>query len=727
MQFFKSPTTRLCLRIALPTFLIFGATIATVVVALNRMAGEVDSVERLLTARSTVAAADSVLREIGKAHRDYAEWDDAVRHLYGPLDAQFLVETFDSATETELFFDTAYILDEDGRTLFGTHTGERTELVAADAFSPAITKLLAGLPTDGSTYQVRTGWIAGTWGLAAVAVGPIVPTTPGFEHQRPRSRYLIVSKVFGQTAADAVARDYVIKGMRFAGSNERPEDKLDLVDPAGSTIATLTWPPSELGSKAHSDISPAVIVMLTVVGLTIFALVLIAIRGIREIKKNEDQARYAAAHDSLSGLPNRAELIRRLADSIATARRDGTQGALIFLDLDGFKHVNDSYGHDIGDRLLRNLSAGFHAVCRDRLIARIGGDEFAIILTEDEPVKAAIELSRRVINFIAQPVEIDGRAIVIGTSIGIAVLDGSVSSAEEALRRADVAMYEAKQQGRNRIFTYDASVDAARHERLAIAANLRDALRANGLELAYQAIFDAATRRIVGAEALLRWSDADGTPVPPGVFIPIAEENGLIDELGEWTLRRACSDAAAWKGVRISVNVSPAQFRNPNFTSLLSTILDETGVEHHCVELEVTETYLVANPEQARHSISAVRDMGVSVALDDFGTGYSSIGYLRSFTFDKLKLDRSLITGIIADQRAQRFVQATIALADALGLDVVAEGVENEEEAVLLRLAGCREFQGFHLARPCTAAEFSALIRSSVHAPMSTMAIARAN
>lgn len=380
----------------------------------------------------------------------------------------------------------------------------------------------------------------------------------------------------------------------------------------------------------------------------------------------------------------------------------------MFLDLDGFKRVNDAYGHEIGDRLLRSVAAGFRAVCGDRMIARVGGDEFAILLIDEKPVEAAMELGQRVIRYLTRPIEIDGRVVALGSSLGVATIDETVPSAEEALRRADIAMYQAKQQGRNRIFTYDAAVDIARHERLAIAADLRKALRSGDIEIAYQPIFDATSCRVVGAEALLRWPRTGAEPIPPSVFVPIAEEIGLIDELGIWTLRQACSAALSWPTVRVAVNVSPAQFRNPSF----DLVLTEVGLAPERLELEVTEAYLVANPAQASQSISPIRALGVAVALDDFGSGFSSIRYLRSFTFDRLKLDRSLIAGIATDERVMRFVQATIAMADALDLKVVAEGVETEEEASLLRRAGCREFQGFHLARPCSATEFAEYLRT---------------
>jgi diguanylate cyclase (GGDEF)-like protein len=710
MPLLKSAPTRFGLRVALPALVILFGTIATVVISLDRMADAVNRVEDTLTERSTEAAISTVLRRIGQTHRDYAEWDDAARRLYGTVDPQFVSETFDSATETQIFFDTAYILDEAGQPLARIRIGKQINLAVAEAFSPAIDLMLDGLATDGRTYEVRTGLVQGPWGLAAVAAGPIVPSSSDFDQQPSQSRYLILAKDLNTAALDILAEEYVLRGLRFAQADEKPTEKLDLIDPTGRTIATLTWPASTMGSQAYSDISPAVMVMLTLIGLTMIVLIVIAVRGLKDLKRGEEQARFAAAHDALTGLPNRAALIRGLGDAITAARRDATAGALIFLDLDGFKAVNDAYGHDIGDRLLRSVAAGFNAVCGDRVIARVGGDEFAIILVDQGATQAALDLSRLLTRYLSQPFDIDGRVIVVGTSIGIAAIDGTIPSAEEALRRADVAMYQAKQQGRNRAFVYDASIDITRHQRLEIAADLRKALRSGKLELAYQPTFDATTRRIVGAEALLRWPTPGKIAIPPSVFIPIAEETGLIDELGAWTLREACKAACDWPNVHVAVNVSPAQFRNPNFDALLSTILAETRLPAHALELEVTETYLVANPAQARRSINAIRNLGVSVALDDFGTGFSSVGYLRSFTFDKLKLDRSLIAGIATDQRAQRFVQATIALAESLDLEVSAEGVESEDEALLLRLAGCREFQGFFFAMPCSAAEFTELL-----------------
>jgi EAL domain-containing protein (putative c-di-GMP-specific phosphodiesterase class I) len=244
-----------------------------------------------------------------------------------------------------------------------------------------------------------------------------------------------------------------------------------------------------------------------------------------------------------------------------------------------------------------------------------------------------------------------------------------------------------------------------------MATDLRAALAAGELQLAYQPIFDASGRRVVSVEALLRWERAGQGPVAPSAFVPVAEETGLMDELGSWALRQACRDALDWSDISLSVNVSPAQFRNPDFAGFVSAALEDVGFPARRLQLEITETYLMSSPGEARRVMESVRKLGIAVVLDDFGTGYSSIGYLRRFTFDKLKLDRSLIAGIVNDLRIQNLVQATVALGQALNLVVTAEGVESESEAVLLRLAGCSEFQGFFFAKPCSAEEFAARYR----------------
>jgi diguanylate cyclase (GGDEF)-like protein len=715
MPFFDSTTKRFALRIGLPAILILLATFATVIVSLGKMAGEVNRIESTLTGRSATAAVQSILRRLGESHNDYAQWDDAVRNLYGRVNMSFVKENIVSSTATPVLFDTFYLIDENGNEILGYRNGEAVTVAPVEAFGSSLASMIADLPKDGVTYAVKTGLVRGAWGLAAIAVGPIVPVYADFQNPPQRSRYLVIGQAFDGPAVDRLSEDFVIDGLRLVAPTASEPLKVDLTDLNGTVIGALAWSPARLGSEAHARVSPTVLTMLLLVGMTMAFLIVFALRGWKEVQKRELQARQAATHDTLTGLPNRAAFVQSLDEAIARKRRTGTALAIVYLDLDGFKEVNDAYGHETGDELLRHIARGFRTFCGDSMLARVDGDEFAVLVSDAHATRVAPELGRRLIHYLAQPFDMEGRVIVVGTSVGIAIAEANDLSGEELLRRSDVAMYQAKRQGPNRVFVYHSSIDTVRHERLEIAADLRKAIQSNGLDLAYQAVFDAGTREIVAVEALLRWTRPVHGPLPSSLFVPIAEETGLIDELGAWMLRRACRDAVAWPGIRLSVNVSPAQLRNPSFEIIVSHILAETGFPVSRLELEVTESYFAAHPEHARKAIDAIRNLGVTVALDDFGNGYSSIGYLRNFNFSKVKLDRSLIAGIATDPRAQRLVQATIAVADALDLRVAADGVEIEEEAVILRLAGCREFQGFFFSRPCSAAEFAARLAAEKH------------
>jgi len=464
---------------------------------------------------------------------------------------------------------------------------------------------------------------------------------------------------------------------------------------------------------------------LAVIGLTILFLLGIGYANLVAVRRRERQAVYDASHDSLTGLPNRAALTRAL--DIAVRRRPSQPLAVLFLDLDGFKEVNDSYGHEIGDRLLQRVARGFEGICHRRgLLARVGGDEFALVLDNRDSVAAAEEIGNRLVRYLNGPITLDERVIVIGTSVGIAVADEPGMTADELLRRADVAMYQAKELGRSRIALYDRSIDAEKIDRKRLASELREALETNALHVVYQPIFEAQTMRPAQVEALLRWDHPIEGMIPPDLFISVAEENGLMDAVGSWVLRNACRDAALWPSLQLAINVSPVQFRNPGFDRILATILSETGLPAERLEIEMTETHLVTFPDRAQHIVSSLRVLGVSVALDDFGTGYSSIGYLRRFSFDKLKIDRSLVHGVSVDLETRRLCEATIALGLALNLQVTAEGIETEADAEIMRQAGCSFLQGFHFARPMSAAAISALIDEAAHASDESETLRRA-
>lgn len=703
---------RFGLRVVLPAVIVLVGALAIVIISLSEMANEVNRIEDRLTTRSAEAAVQVVLRRIGETHHDYAVWDDAVRGLYGKVDQAFVDTGYVSSTTEALFFDTFFLLDESGDPVLGYHDGKRLHESPMEIYGPQLAQMVASLPHDGTTYAVKSGILKTKWGPTTVAVGPIVAFSEDYQPQPTAARLLVISQAFDQKTVAKLGTDFQIDGLGLVDAASAGPRSVPITDPAGQPVGALTWVARGLGNEAQARVSPTVFVMLALVCATMVFLLVIARRSIGEIRRRESEARHTATHDELTSLPNRAAAVAAIDKAIAR-REHGVKIAVIYVDLDRFKEVDEAYGHDAGDLLLRKIAVLFEQCANGHMLAKVGGDEFVFMVEDRKATKVACDIAWKLIESLADPFDLEGRVIPISASIGIAVADTIDPSAEELLRRADVAMYEAKQQGSNRFFVYEPLVDTVRHERIETADDLRRALHGGeGLSLAYQPIFDADTRVVVGVEALLRWDRPLFGPVPPEVFVPIAEEAGLIEELSKWTLRRACAAAGDWAGIRLSVNVSPVQFRNPNFDQEVTTILRETGFSAERLEFEIIESDILIRPDQARRTMEAIHGQGISITLDDFGSGYSSIGYLRSYAFDKIKLDRSMIADVAHDEKTREFVGATIALAHALGIAVTAEGVENESQARLLALAGCREVQGRFLAEPCASSDIVALLDS---------------
>lgn len=397
--------------------------------------------------------------------------------------------------------------------------------------------------------------------------------------------------------------------------------------------------------------------------------------------------------DSLTGLPNR----RAVHADIAREARDNQDVAIALIDLDGFKSVNDHYGHAIGDKLIKEAAKLIVETCgQDARCYRLGGDEFALVVIGSIAGNVLEGLSRTLVEQFRSPMMIEERRIAIGTSVGLARSNGRDGlSSSELLRRADVAMYASKRGGKMRCTWYIEEFDRNREARRDLDNELRAALANGEFRLHYQPLVDATTGEIVAVESLLRWERPDGKPIGPSVFIPVAEESGLINAIGLWVLRRACTDARDWNDLRLSVNVSAAQLRNPEFPIHVGQVLEETGFPAERLELEVTETCLVLDPVVVGRSLDIIRQFGVSISLDDFGTGYASIGFLRQFRFEKLKLDRSLVVDAQADDSSRAMMISSISLARAMAMGVTAEGVETQDQADMVRAAGADQIQGW--------------------------------
>jgi diguanylate cyclase (GGDEF)-like protein len=424
----------------------------------------------------------------------------------------------------------------------------------------------------------------------------------------------------------------------------------------------------------------------------------------------EAQLVFRARHDDLTGLPNRAFLSERLQQELVHARRDGNQLALLFLDLDRFKSVNDTLGHDGGDQLLRMAAERLSACVREcDTVARFGGDEFVVLLTGLQSPQQAAKISGQVLTLLSQSFQIGSNECFIGVSIGVSVFPADGTTAEELLKLADIAMYRAKAAGRGRFVFFEESMNLEQLERTLMERELRLAIARDQLTVHYQPRIGLCDGRLLGAEALLRWQHPELGLVSPAKFIPLAEDVGLIDEIGPWVLRQACEQLAAWQAAghaigTVSVNVSGRQFKSDNLIAQVQHTLESTGLAPNALELEVTEGVLIDDVESVIGLLGRLKQTGVSIALDDFGTGYSSMAYLRRLPIDVLKIDQSFVRDLAHDEGARSIAQAIIALAHALHKSVVAEGVETLAQADLLRAWGCDEVQGYYFSRPVTAA-----------------------
>ena len=433
---------------------------------------------------------------------------------------------------------------------------------------------------------------------------------------------------------------------------------------------------------------------------------------ITERKVADDRILHLATHDPLTDLPNRFLFDDRLSQAIARAQREKTRLAVLFIDLDRFKTVNDSLGHPVGDALLREVAKRLNSILRDGdTLARPGGDEFILLIPSFSATSGRMIVAERILNVLAQPFEIEGNELHVTCSIGVAIYPNDGADAAELLKNADSAMYKAKDEGRNNIQFFTSSMTEHARTRLSLETRLRRALASDELMVYYQPQVDIASGRVVGAEALARWHDPEQGWISPAQFIPIAEDSGLIQPLGDWVLMEACRQGKAWHDAgfgafTMAVNVSARQFREPDFLHRVSLVLEETGLPANFLELEITETAIMRNAEETIAELQNLNDLGVRLAIDDFGTGYSSLSYLKRFPLHRLKIDQSFVRDLTTDPLDSVIVSAMIAMAHSLGLKVVAEGVETATQLDFFRLQQCAEVQGYYFGKPLPANEF---------------------
>ncbi len=452
----------------------------------------------------------------------------------------------------------------------------------------------------------------------------------------------------------------------------------------------------------------------------------IVARDISDRKRLESSLQRQATHDPLTGLPNRALLLERIQRALDGVRGLGSRHSvgLLFIDLDHFKSVNDTLGHALGDQILVTVAERIAAVVRPGdTVARFGGDEFVVLCERLDHPEDAVVIAHRIDASLHQPIGDDEQQLQLGVSIGISFADGDDPDPSAVLRDADTAMYRAKSAGRGRWVVFDDALRAQARERQRTETALRSARHGDGLELRYQPVVDLATRRVLGVEALVRWRHGEEL-MSPADFVPIAEETGLIVPIGSWVLETASAQVARWQrldgwgSLRLSVNVSARQVDHPSFAAVVAAVADGTGMARNTLWLEITESLLLVDVQDARERLERLRALGVRLALDDFGTGYSSLTYLRQFPFEAVKLDQSFVAGLDVDPGDTAIISSVVGLTAALGKECIAEGIEREEQLRSLRRLGCSLGQGYLFSEPLTSSELGDLLVASVDDPV---------
>lgn len=674
----------------LATFLI---AIVVTCLSLLRTAGETNMADNQRTARAVANAIDSQTDTLAGVADDNAYWDSASAWILADTSAERdALDTWGESTRLGANYDCVVAVDRRGRIRFMITDGVIYHAARGNLASPAIMHLISTIGPD----STRNGAVMrGSDGLRIAGVA-LVRSPGALNPSEPV--YLVLSKRLTPAMLQRISDRLVVADLQFAA--EPKGSNIVLRDPTGDTIGYLSWQAALPGNQALWRSLPffglAFIAGLLAIGL----LMTRTISAMRELNR-------IALIDSLSDLPNR----RALRQATKAALRDGRSTAVAFIDLDGFKGVNDSYGHAVGDELIRKCAA----IARELrppggMVARLGGDEFAILAcgprADDDLCTSVDGLLER----LRQTFHIGERSISIGASIGLSSSTLGANRVSELMRQADIAMYAAKRSGKMRRLWFTPEMDRNQAVARSIEARLKGALDADEFEVHYQPIIDARSGEVACVEGLLRWDQPGLADIGPDRFIPVAEETGLIDRLGQFVLNRGCRDAAGWAPARLSVNVSSAQLRNPEFPKQLKQLLDRTGFPSERLELEVTETYVVVDPVMAGKVLSGIRELGVRLALDDFGTGYASIGFLRQFSFDTLKIDKTLIADAIHDPGARAMLHASIAVARALNMATVAEGIENEAQAHFMRSAGCDYLQGWLYSRAVDAATIGAYL-----------------
>ncbi|MEO8757749.1 MAG: bifunctional diguanylate cyclase/phosphodiesterase [Devosia sp.] len=658
-------------------------------------------------------------------------WDDSVTHTKLNFDPAWIDINLGVWMNSFFGHDEVVILDDHDRPIYAMMNGAQVGADHADALLVDLAPLVADLRSkivggDMAAYQsgadtepprvVDLVMLGGK--PAIVGLAPIVSDT-GNIPQSLGSEYIHVSIVHLDAAyARKLSDEYYISGARFSQYSGAGQDgaMLPLTNAAGRFITFFDWQKQSPGRAMLSQTVPAIAAAFLIAAIIALILLDQLWRKSSALEAGRADAEHQARHDALTNLPNRVSFEASLLRALAQRPQRDRRTSVLMLDLDRFKQVNDTLGHKAGDDLIEAVGQRLEQFIQPGdLLARLGGDEFSILHTHAPGLGEPMPLSQRIIDAISKPFSIFGSEAFVGVSIGIATADGNEVDSRELIRKADIALYEAKATGRNRAVVFEESMNELLQNRHTIEAELREALRrTDQLSVDYQPLFGPDHVRVIGVEALARWRHPRLGQVSPAHFIPVAEATGLISALGEFVLRRACEIGAAWPGHIMAVNISPAQLRDPGFPHRVFALLAETRMRPIDLELEITEGILLEESTISADALSVFRSAGIRIALDDFGTGYSSLNYLKRYPVDRIKIDRSFVSQLATGNVSVAIVEAMVTLAHALQIEVTAEGVETVEQMDVLTGLGCNVFQGFLLSPPIGPAALEALLNHAV-------------
>jgi diguanylate cyclase (GGDEF)-like protein len=708
--------------VLLPTVL---ALVTTAAAVLAYIAWTTAAIDQRALERQTDMIAQEIDRSLKSMPHDLesvAIWDDSVIRTrdfdYGWVHSNMGVWLHE-------FFghDLSSVVDSNNIAIYAMRDGAADHAVIGMPIDNAIAALVARVRAQS---DVTTGIVEDADFMlldgrpAVVAAMAIVPETRAVWQAIGNQHILVAARYLDGAFADRLSRDYLADGGRFTlfHLSDPHRAVYPVLNRSGRLVAFFEWQRDQPGLLMLKQTGPALLAAFVVAGILVFFLLRQLRRSASALERGRRHAEYQAAHDGLTGLPNRSSFDAHLAQKLAEAPREGSQVTLLMLDLDRFKHVNDTLGHQAGDTLIRAVSRRLSELATpETLIARLGGDEFALV-TVTRPEKNDVStLSQRIIQAIAVPFEIGPFKAHVGVSIGI-VHSTTVSDPLDLVRKADIALYEAKAGGRNRAVVFEERMSELLQLQHTIEGELREALqRDDQLSVVFQPLVDEKSRRVIGAEALARWYHPKYGQISPARFIPVAENTGLVEALGAFVLRRACEMGAGWPGRTVAVNISPTQLRNPQFANQVFDALHGSGMRAMDLELEITEAILLDDEHASSQNLRMLRAAGIHIALDDFGTGYSSLSYLKRYPVDRIKIDRSFVNQLAQGHVSVAITRAIVTLAHAMDIKVTAEGVETDQQAAILGELGCNTLQGFLFSGGVSPEEITAVFADPLNAP----------